>query len=60
MVACNTNPNPIVKILSMSLSTTALANSNNNPAHINNTTSKLGVWSLTPFNYANNVGIVAQ
>ena len=43
-----------------SLRTTALANNNTSPVHINNTTSMLGVWSLRPVNKANRDGNVAQ
>ena len=43
-----------------SLRTTALANNNTSPVHINSTTSMLGVWSLRPVNKANKDGNVAQ
>lgn len=51
---------PMVTMLKVSLSITARPKSNTSPAQIKNTTSTLGVRSLSPVSSANRVGMVAQ
>ena len=54
------NPKPIVMMFRASLSTTALQNIKNKPAHMNRTRSRFGKLLLSPVIKAISAGMVAQ